>query len=385
MKLLGWMHRKFRQNNGQLPLKEYFVNGQQASDEQQYFPRTSTNNPFKQAQRDLDIARSDHEDYEDESLISISEIFPGFLAIGTLGSSEPATPKFSISIDHITESDQTEVTKNELKLINDELEKVLEAEAKDEGGSRQDSHANKVESNIYNNYVESGDHDAVVCPLQEYLFGSAVEMSTTMAKKENRTSLGELFQRSKVVEEGGGGRCDEKDEQKKVEKEGDNRYGMQLLKKKLKKKMFCAASKSTLSSNASGEVLDVSSATKLHKILHLFNRKVYPAESITMGKDQKVGDPHKVQKSYDKKKKTTITTTVDGRSSNNNEETTSTDEDIMIFPKQLILKQTLQSIQTRSGPPRFSDISDDDDDVDFNYWNKEQWIKSDSDYLVLEL
>ena len=98
-----------------------------------------------------------------------------------------------------------------------------------------------------------------------------------------------------------------------------------------------------------------------------------------MGKDQKVGDPHKVQKSYDKKKKTTITTTVDGRSSNNNEETTSTDEDIMIFPKQLILKQTLQSIQTRSGPPRFSDISDDDDDVDFNYWNKEQWIKSDSD------
>ena len=144
---------------------------------------------------------------------------------------------------------------------------MLEAEAKDEGGSRQDSHANKVESNIYNNYVESGDHDAVVCPLQEYLFGSAVEMSTTMAKKENRTSLGELFQRSKVVEEGGGGRCDEKDEQKKVEKEGDNRYGMQLLKKKLKKKMFCAASKSTLSSNASGEVLDVSSATKLHKVI----------------------------------------------------------------------------------------------------------------------
>ena len=61
-------------------------------------------------------------------------------------------------------------------------------------------------------------------------------MSTTMAKKENRTSLGELFQRSKVVEEGGGGRCDQKDEQKKVEKEGD-KYGMQLLKKKLKKKM----------------------------------------------------------------------------------------------------------------------------------------------------
>ncbi|KAL4024007.1 hypothetical protein IC575_017777 [Cucumis melo] len=126
------MHRKFRQNNGQVPLKE-FVNGQQTSDEQQYFPRTSTNNPFKQAHRDLDIARTD-EDYEDESLISISEIFPGFLAIGTFGSSEPATPKFSISIDHITESDQTEVTKNELKLINDELEKVLRSRQKTKGG-----------------------------------------------------------------------------------------------------------------------------------------------------------------------------------------------------------------------------------------------------------
>lgn len=97
-----------------------------------------------------------------------------------------------------------------------------------------------------------------------------------------------------------------------------------------------------------------------------------------MAKDQK-GDHHKAQKNYDKKKKTTTSTDI-GRSSvnkNNNEETTSTDEDIMIFPKQLILKQTLQSIQTRSGPPRFSDIIDDD--VDFNYWNKEQWIKSDSD------
>ncbi|XP_038878347.1 protein LAZY 1-like [Benincasa hispida] len=362
MKLLGWMHRKFKQNSGQ-PLKDFVV-GQQASDhDQQYFPRTSINNPLKQAQRDLDAARSD-EDYEEESLISISEIFPGFLAIGTLGSSEPATPKFSISIDHITERDQTEVTKNELKLINDELEKVLEADAKhDDGGSRRDSHVSKVlEGQPESNNVESGD--TMVCPLQGYLFGSAVELSTTMAKKENRTSLGELFQRSKVLEEGGGGRC-EKDDQKQVEKEGD-KCGMQFIKKKLKKKMFSAASKSSLSSTASGGVLDVSNATKLHKILHLFNRKVYPAESIAMAKGK--GD-HKAQKN-DKKKKTT--TTVDGLSvlNRNKEERTSTGEDNMIYPKKLILKQTLQSYQTRSVPPQFSDDICDDD-VDSN-WNKEQ-------------
>lgn len=136
-------------------------------------------------------------------------------------------------------------------MINDELEKVLEAEVKDGGGCRWDSH---VMSKVLegraegNNNVESGD--AVVCPLQEYLFGSAVELSETrmMGKKENRTSLGELFQRSKVLEEVGGGRC---------EKEGD-KYGIQFIKKKLKKKTFTAASKTSL---------DVSTdQTKLHKV-----------------------------------------------------------------------------------------------------------------------
>ncbi|CAK9324867.1 unnamed protein product [Citrullus colocynthis] len=335
------MHRKFKQNSAQ-PLKD-FVIGEQASDDQQYFPRTSINNPFKQAaQRDLDAARSD-EDYEDESLISISEIFPGFLAIGTLGCSEPATPKFSISIDHITGRDETEVTENELKVINDELEKVLEAEVKDGGGCRWDSH---VMSKVLEgrgeskNNVESGD--AVVCPLQE---------DEDDGKKENRTWVGELFQRSKALEEVGGGRC---------EKEGD-KYGIQFIKKKLKKKTFTAASKTSL---------DVSTdQTKLHKFLRLFNRKVYPAESITMAKEK--GD-HKAQKK-DKKKKTT--TTIVGSVNKNNEERSSTDEDIMILPKKLILKQTLQSYQIQSVAPQFSNISDDD--VDSN-WNKEQWIKSDS-------
>lgn len=261
--------------------------GQPPNDEQQYFPRTSLNKPFKQAQRDLnlrksvsgtglDAARPD-QDYEDESLVTISEIFPGFLAIGTLGSSDPATPKFSISIDHITET-ETEVTENDLKLINDELEKVLEAEAKDDAGSRRNSHVSMGRSSHGSTVTLSGkvlegtesnvlvNGGAVVCPLQGYLFGSAVELSetTTVAKKENRISLGELFQKSKLSEEVGGGRC-EKDEQKQVEKEGD-KYGMQLIKKKLKKRMLSAASRNSSSSTTAGGVLDVSSETKLHKV-----------------------------------------------------------------------------------------------------------------------
>lgn len=214
--------------------------------------------------------------------MSISEIFPGFLAIGTLGSSDPATPKFSISIDNITERETEKVTENELKLINDELEKVLlEAadEAKDDAGagSRRNSHVSMGRSSHgsiatalsgkpldgqlpdQSNAVNGGG--AGVCPLQGYLFGSAVELSETrtVAKKENRTSLGELFQRSKVMEEVGGG--DNKDENKD---QGD-KYGMQLIKKKLKKRMLNAASRS--SSTAAAGAFDVSTESKkLHKV-----------------------------------------------------------------------------------------------------------------------
>ena len=86
----------------------------------------------------LEAARVD-EDYE-------GEYFPGFLAIGTLGSepiSDPSTtPSFPISVESITEKED-EVTENDLKLINDELEKVLGAETKDDvsiDSSRRTSH-----------------------------------------------------------------------------------------------------------------------------------------------------------------------------------------------------------------------------------------------------
>ncbi|KAG6597660.1 Protein LAZY 1, partial [Cucurbita argyrosperma subsp. sororia] len=334
MKLLGWMHRKFRQNGGD-PLKD-FVIGQPLIDDQQYFPRTSINKPFKQAQKDLNSSRLDQDYEDDEPLASISEIFPGFLAIGTLGSSDPATPKFSISIDYITET-ETEVTENELKLISEELEKVLDAEAKDDTGSRRNSHGSTVNSNGKVLEGPENNGSTAICPLQGYLFGSSVEFSetTTVAKKENRTSLGELFQKSKPSE-------DEKDDQKQVEKKGDNKlYGIQLIKRKLKKKMH--------NPTASGDVLTVSTdQTKLSKIRNLFNRKVYP-EITTMEKEKW---DQKAQKN-DKKKKAAI----DGVHKNNGDRGS-----IMIFPEKLIFNQP-------------STHSDDD----HHDWNKEQWIKTDAD------
>lgn len=98
--------------------------------------KTQRDNHLRKSFAGLEAAaRADHYDLEEESSAALSELFHGFLAIGTLGTDplldDPSTPTFSISVENIAEKD-TEVTENELKLINDELEKVLGAEAKDD-------------------------------------------------------------------------------------------------------------------------------------------------------------------------------------------------------------------------------------------------------------
>lgn len=123
------------------------LTGQSLLDDQQIYSKPNYGTkPFSPSQRDhlrksfagVEAARVDEEDYEEDSSLAMSELFHGFLAIGTLGSDpnipDPSTPTFAISVENITEK-ETEVTENELKLINDELEKVLGAEAKEEGYS----------------------------------------------------------------------------------------------------------------------------------------------------------------------------------------------------------------------------------------------------------
>ena len=224
--------------------------------------------------------RAEEDDYEEESSAAISELFHGFLAIGTLGSeqimNDPATPTFAISVENITEK-ETEVTENELKLINDELEKVLGAEAPDDGfndSSGRNSHVSNGRSSHGSIITLSGKPDdgsgTTVCPLQGYLFGSAIELSetttTAAAKKEHRTSLGELFQRSKITEQDNGGGKSEREE-KRVEKDQAEKSAMNLMKKKLKKKMLHASSRSSASgATGVGQADSAPSETKLHKV-----------------------------------------------------------------------------------------------------------------------
>ncbi|XP_061374409.1 protein LAZY 1-like [Gastrolobium bilobum] len=318
MKLLGWMHRKFRQNNNE-PFKDLVIGQPSHDDEPNYHKSNSGIKLFKQTQKGLNLRKSfagleaatADDDYEGDSSAAMYDIFPGFLAIGTLGSeqviSHPSTPTFGISVESITEKED-EVTENDLKLINDELEKVLGAETKDDV-STDSSGRNSLVSTGRTSHVSTGRNSHVstgrnshvsiitlggkptegtesngngtaICPLQGYLFGTAIEVSetTTVSKKEHRISLGELFQRSK--EENFSAKCEKED--KRTEREAD-KSALNLMKEKLKKRMFHACSRS--STSISGGPIDSASAeTKLNKILHMFRKKVHPESSTAAQK-----------------------------------------------------------------------------------------------------
>lgn len=252
-----------------------------------YSKQTPKGYNFRRSFAGLEATRVD-EEYEEESTNSMCDFFPGFLAIGTLGSSDQqisspsSTPTFPISVESITEKED-EVTENDLKLINDELEKVLGAETKDDvsyDSSSRNSHVSTGRSShvsiitlsgkpIEEGIELNGNNGNAICPLKGYLFGTAIELpetTTTAAnKKEHRTSLGELFQRSKLAEENFSGKCD-KLEDRRNEREAD-KSAMNLMKEKLKKRMFHACSKNSTTSINGGPIDSAAAAeTKLNKV-----------------------------------------------------------------------------------------------------------------------
>ncbi|KAJ1382428.1 hypothetical protein SESBI_44262 [Sesbania bispinosa] len=381
MKLLGWMHRKFRQNSTE-PFKDLVIGQGALDDELNYTKPNFGSKHVKQTQNQKDLQHNlrksfagfEDDDYEEEPMY---EVFHGFLAIGTLGSEQivtdpSTTPTFAISVENITEKED-EVTENELKLINDELEKVLGAETNKEDGrssmeysSGRNSHVSNGRSShgsiitlsgkpILEGTESNGNNGSATCPLQGYLFGSAIELSettSTVAKKEHRTSLGELFQRSKLAEE-----ADKKEADKSA-------TAMHLMKKKLIKKR--TSSRSSTSSSA-GPVDSASAEKKLHKILHMFNRKVHPENSIAGEKCDKY------QKNENKKK------TMNEGGHNKSEVAPHTEEyiNIMIHPKRALAKE--KQYKSQSNPLQFTLGNENSSE------NKEHWIKTDADYLVLEL
>ncbi|KAK3035859.1 hypothetical protein RJ639_032996, partial [Escallonia herrerae] len=374
MKLLGWMHRKFRQNSSE-PFKDYAI-GQPSLDD--YYPKPSyCSKPLSKSYRDshlrksfasLEGARAEEEDLEEESSAALSELFHGFLAIGTLGTdpvtTDPSTPTFAISVENITEK-ETEVTENELKLINDELEKVLAVDDYCTDSSGRNSHVSTGRSSYGSTITLSGKpiegtenngNGTSVCPLQGYLFGSAIGLpETTMAKKEHRTSLGELFQKTKMAEEISGPKCDRGE--KRTEKETD-KSAVHLMKKILKKRMLHTSNRS--SAAASGGIGDSASAeTKVHKILHMFHRKVHPESSTATEKSDK--PPKEIKSNI---------TSDDGY---NNGDLMPSGEDITIYPQSALSKKSTRIFKSQSNPHQVTLSGSDSNGT------RECWIKTDAD------
>ncbi|KAI3452571.1 hypothetical protein Pfo_009235 [Paulownia fortunei] len=389
MKLLGWMHRKFRQNSGETP-KDFSIGltARPSLEELQCYPKgTYCSKPFSKSQRDhylrnsfasLEAARVEEEDIEDEPEAALTELFHGFLAIGTLGTeqvtTDPATPTFSISVDHIAEKD-TEVTENELKLISDELEKILGAEGRDEScnvSSGRNSHVSAGRMSHCSTITLSGKpiesaetngNGAIICPLQSYLLGSAIGLPDTAppVRREHRTSLGELFHKTKLAEENSGSKSDRGE--KRMEKETD-KSAVHLMKKMLKRRMLHASSRS--STAASGRTIDSATAeTKPHKILQIFNRKVHP-ESSTCSHQS-----HKPTKNEIKNTNTRVP-------ASNRGGLQPSSEDITIYPQRAISKERTWSFKNQSDFPQLTQINGDTSGSEF-------WVKTDADYLVLEL
>ena len=184
----------------------------------------------------MESARADNKQTEEESAADFSGLFHGFLAIGTLATetvtNEPETPAFATSVENIMEK-ETEATENELKLINNELEKLLESEGKE------DRTATITLADKPSEETENNENGQSVCPLQDYLFSSVVGLpETTTTKKEHRTSLGELFKTKMVDETGAKGNKVQKQKEKETEKSA-----VQLMKNILKGKSLYSSSK----------------------------------------------------------------------------------------------------------------------------------------------
>ncbi|RVX06817.1 Protein LAZY 1 [Vitis vinifera] len=305
MKLLRWMHHKLRQNSIE-PFKDFKIgnscsclSGQQWLDDQPYYPTPTCGfRHFKQPQKECQKKISEceakrvEEDYEEESSNVVSDLFHGFLAIGTL------------EID--------------LKLINDELEKFLEAEAKDEGSIEspgRNSHVSII--TLCGKQMEAADVEEsgkmIVCPLQGYLFGSSIELPETRSTevKKGKASLGELFQRTKIADE----YATVKDEKGEIQAKGTNKSAMHLVKKILRK--LQASSRSTCATSAKepqGSLRSTSAISakephasrspwptsdgrtggdplstkrKLRKVLRMFHGKIHPERNTAAAKEFK--------------------------------------------------------------------------------------------------
>ncbi|KAL1830959.1 protein LAZY 1 isoform X1 [Daucus carota subsp. sativus] len=369
MKVLNWMYRKSKQDNIQ-PLKKLSIgnscsclSAQLPFDEPQYHSEPSytsahtKQNKWECSRYSNGLKAKEEEVSEEESAVMMSELFHGFLTIGTLGAepnvAEPTTPKFAISCQSANEK-ETLVTETELKLINNELEKFFEAEAKDVDydSSERSSFVSTITLGGY--HIEETDaqedKNMVTWPLQQYLFSSSIECPEIGAEvKKEKRSLGDLFKNDYKNPE----------QQKEQNEEGrtatKGTCALKFMKKMLGKiHGTSGGSKCSVNDHAAG---NVSTKRKLPKVLRLLQKRIHP--EISIFPVQKMNKPHKYE---DRTKKEDRAVTILEKRNHK-------------FPKKTILKENVISVSNNH----------DSFDRSHSAGDGGHWIKTDADYLVLEL
>ncbi|KAK1359363.1 Ethylene insensitive 3-like protein [Heracleum sosnowskyi] len=348
MKLLGWMNRKLRQDSIE-PRKTFSIGNSCAClSIQPSFGKqlchmkhgyTSKQTKRECSKYSAGFTAMKREEVNDEE----ADLFHGFLTVGTLGSesrvAEPPTPKFAVSYQNVNEK-KIEVTETELKLMNDKLEKFLEAESADDVDY--DSSRSSFVSTITlsNHEIEGNDveenRNMVICPLQEYLFNSSTESLET--GKEMKKEKGSL------------------EEQKEEGTPFKGKCAMEFMKKILKKiHVSSRSSKASASDHAS---CTASPKRKFPKTLRLLNKKIHPERSIA---DKKMSKSPTNKDMITKHQDTGVAVL---------------EKDNNKFTEMIISKENVTTMNM---------IKNDSLHRSHSTGFGEHWIKTDADYLVLEL
>ncbi|PPR99703.1 hypothetical protein GOBAR_AA20961 [Gossypium barbadense] len=275
MKFLGWTWHKLQQSNIE-PFKDFRIgnyctclSAYSSFNEQDSHPKSTSSCGYgsryttqrkQESENSTDFKAGEVDNFGDETSTD-------FLTIGTLASEwaigEPVTPRFTMFLENITEG-KTEVTENDFKVINDELEKFLGPEA-EEHGSHESSGRNSLVSTIALNgeptqEVSAEEYGkAIVCPLQGYLFGSSIELPETRFQvKKEKATLAELFYGTKIADESTMEKCGKEEMQTKQTSKPLKHFIKKILK------MLHASSRSSISFTK--ETNPVSTKKKLQKV-----------------------------------------------------------------------------------------------------------------------
>ncbi|PUZ44865.1 hypothetical protein GQ55_8G167000 [Panicum hallii var. hallii] len=411
MKLLGWMHRKLRQNSNDV-FKDFNNGGGGTcncitglaspdpvtflSSANEYFADDAytTNHPSPPAadlftfggsglltigtlgiaavavptdadddEYDVDVvdAESDSDDKGDN--VDEEDDVDGGAVTPTFTYPPPPPTEAAVvvekavaAVEAIAEKDDDTTTEDDLMVVSAELEKVL--------GGRNSGTASDLVASARVSFAVGVD-----CPLQGFLFGSPVSDAESRLEQPRdsnggrRTSLGELFMRTRfadekvalvAVEEGedcgdgaaGGERVDGK-----AGKEGGG--GHKIMKKRRVKhgKVAC------------GEGAPASAAvtkSKFQKILQIFHRKVYP-ESTALARS-----PTKKSRK---------------RGSSGG-----ADDPVPVSPKLRCRKeQRAPGFGCCANRASFGGAASPINDDELNGSKSGHWIRTDAEYLVLEL